>query len=343
MKRFAKSLAAVLGVGCVFAAVAVAASSPTVANRAPLGVSHTAAILRGAVNPNGHETSWVFQYGVTTAYGLQSTTHSAGSGTKARPVKVEIFGLQPGTVYHYRLMAISSAGTTVSGDRAFKTAGKPPAAVLTGPAVNVTQNAASPTGSINPKGERTSWYVQYAACPTLPTPCNTSVYTSQTIGQTPILPGIAPVPVSVQLTGLAPGTLYHYRIVATHPHSMSFGNDVVLFTQPRFRRKPTMTTRTSPGNLTRKPYTFTTAGTLHGFNFIPSALRCSGRVGIRYYHGRKQVAFVLVPVGSNCRFSAPVSFRHLINGRRTALQAKIFYRGNGYLTSTEKTDHVTLG
>ena len=327
----------------MFAAVAAAASSPTVASRAAVKITQTTAVLWGVVNPNGHETSWVFQYGPTRDYGVQSTTHSVGSGNKPRVVRVTITGLTPGSVYHYRLTALSSAGGGVSGDRSFKTTGKPPAAVVTGPAVNVSQNTASPTGSINPQGATTNWYVQYAACPTLPTPCDTSVYTSQTIGQTPILPGIAPLPVSVQLTGLAPGTLYHYRIVATHPHSMSFGNDVQVFTQPRFKRKPTMTTRTSPGSLTRKPYTFNTSGTLHGFNFIPSSLRCSGRVGIRYYHGRKQVAFVLVPVGSNCRFSAPVSFRHLINGRRASLQAKIFYRGNGYLRSTEKTDHVTLG
>jgi hypothetical protein len=343
MRRFIQVLAAVLGVGCVFAAAAVAAGSPLVAPRSASGIRATSAVLRALINPNGHQTNYVFQYGPTTAYGLQSTSHSAGAGTKSKLVRVGVTGLQPGTVYHFRVVAISAAGTATSPDRAFKTAGKPPAEVVTGPAVNVSQNAATATGSINPHGATTHWAVQYAACPTLPAPCNTSSYTAQTIGQTPIPAVQTPVPVSVQITGLAPGTLYHYRIVATHPHATSFGNDVLVFTQPRFRRKPTMTTRTSPKNLTRKPYTFTTAGTLHGFNFIPSWLRCTGRVGIRYYNGRKQVAFVLVPVGSNCRFSTPVSFRHLINGRRTKLQAKIFYRGNGYLRSTEKTDHVTLG
>jgi hypothetical protein len=231
----------------------------------------------------------------------------------------------------------------VSGDHAFTTRGKPPATVVTGAAVNVGQNAATPTGSINPQGAATHWSVQYAVCPTLPAPCNTAVYTSSTIGLTPIPAVKTPVPVSVQIAGLAPGTLYHYRIVASRPNSTSFGNDALVFTQPRFRRRASMSTRTSPGRLSRKPYTFTTAGTLHGFNFIPSWLRCTGRVGVRYYNGRKQVAFVLVPVGANCRFSTPVSFRHLVNGRRTALQVKITYRGNGYLQSTKKTDHVTLG
>ncbi len=342
MKRFARLLAAVLGVGCVFAAVA-AAASPTVSNRPATGITTTAAVLRAAINPNGHETGYVFQYGTTAAYGLQSTSHSAGAGDKPVPVKVGIQGLLPGTVYHYRIVALSASGTATSGGRVFKTAGKPPATVVTGAAVNVTQNAATATGTINPQGATTNWTVQYAACPTLPAPCNTTVYTASATGLTAIPPVKTPVPVSVQIAGLAPGTLYHYRIVAHHPHATSYGNDVAVFTQPRFKRTPTMTTRTSPRRLSRQPYTFTTAGTLHGFNFIPSWLRCTGRVGIRYYHGRKQVAFELVPVGSNCRFSTPVSFRRLVNGRRSALQVKIFYRGNGYLQTTEKTDHVTLG
>jgi hypothetical protein len=343
MSRIIKLLAAVLGVMGVLAAVAAAASSPTVLTRTAVKVHATSAVLRAFVNPNGHETSWVFQYGPTSAYGLQSTSHSAGNGTKSKPVQTSVTGLLPGTVYHYRVAALSTGGGATGADRTFKTLGKPPAEVVTGPAVNVGQNTATPTGSINPNGAATTWFVQYAVCPDFPTPCNTSIYTSQTIGQTPIPPVKTPVPVSVALSGLAPGKLYHYRIVAKHPHATSFGNDVVFFTQPRFRRKPTMTTRTSPKNLTRKPYTFTTAGTLHGATFIPNWLRCTGRVGIRYYAGKRQVAFVLVTVGSNCRFSTPVPFRHLVNGRRTALKVKIFYRGNGYLRSTEKTNHVTLG
>jgi hypothetical protein len=337
--------AAALGVAGAFTAVAVAASSPTVATLAASKITVNSAVLRADVNPQGHQTSWLFQYGPTTAYGFQTTSHSAGQGTRRRLVAIRVTGLLPGTVYHYRVAALSSAGGATGADRAFRTLGKPPPVPETGPAVNVGQNQATPTGTVNPSGGATSWYFQYVVCPDFPAPCpsTTVPYTSRTIGQPPIPAGNIPVPVSVQITGLAPGKLYRYRLVAVHPNATSAGSELLFFTQPRFRRKPNMTTRTSPKHLSRRPYTFTTAGTLHGATFIPNWLRCTGHVGIRYYAGRHQKKFVLVSVGSDCRFSTPVSFRRLVNGRSTALKVKIFYRGNGYLRSVERTDHVTLG
>ena len=52
---------------------------------------------------------------------------------------------------------------------------------------------------------------------------------------------------------------------------------------------------------------------------------------------------MLATVGPDCKFSTPVPFRRLIAGGSTALTVKIFYRGNGYLKSVSRTDHVTLG
>jgi phosphodiesterase/alkaline phosphatase D-like protein len=338
MKRTFRLLAAVLGVAGLVTGVAVAASSPTVATRpaGPIGVS--SAVLRGAVNPHGVETGYVFDYGLTAAYGLQSASHTVGHQNKLVAVKAGIAGLQPGTVYHYRISALSSAGSAFGVDHAFKTKGAPPASVVTGPAVNVGKNEATPTGSINPEGERTTWYVQYVQSGP------PAFYTSRSIGQTDLAALKTPLPVQVQLTGLAPGKVYHYRFVASHPTFTSFGADAAFFTQPGFKRRPNMTTRTSPKRASRKPYVFTTAGTLHGANFIPSNLRCTGRVGIRYFNGSHQVAFNLVQVGSDCKFSTQVLFKRLINGHRTNLHVDIFYRGNGYLKSTSKTDHnISLG
>ena len=70
----------------------------------------------GAVNPNGSDTSYYFQYGLTKAYGSQTAIADAGAGSKALPVRLAISGLQPLTVYHYRLVAVNSAGATIGDD-----------------------------------------------------------------------------------------------------------------------------------------------------------------------------------------------------------------------------------
>jgi hypothetical protein len=55
------------------------------------------------------------------------------------------------------------------------------------------------------------------------------------------------------------------------------------------------------------------------------------------------VASTVAPIEPNCKFSAGVSFRHLINHQSTALTVAIHYGGNGYLAPADRTDHVTLG
>ncbi len=87
----------------------------------PTGVSTTSATLKGSVTPRGLETGYFFQYGTTTAYGAQTPTEPAGSGTAEVKVSQPITGLAPGTSYHYRIVAASAAGTTDGGDAVFTT------------------------------------------------------------------------------------------------------------------------------------------------------------------------------------------------------------------------------
>ncbi len=77
--------------------------------------------LDGTVNPHGMETTCYFQYGTTTAYGSQTPTAMAGSGTTGVKVSQAISGLQSGTTYHYRIVAISAGGTSDGVDRTFIT------------------------------------------------------------------------------------------------------------------------------------------------------------------------------------------------------------------------------
>jgi hypothetical protein len=98
-----------------------AASKPTANTGAAKSVSYGSATLTGSTNPEGSGTSFYFQYGPTRAYGGQSAIGSAGAGSKAVDVSVPLSGLQPLTIYHYRLVAVNGDGTTLGADRTFQT------------------------------------------------------------------------------------------------------------------------------------------------------------------------------------------------------------------------------
>jgi hypothetical protein len=119
-------LSAVLIASCAFALAtatgAGAATRPSVTTGGAHSVSYGSATLTGTVNPNGADTSYYFQYWATPRSApAQSIIADAGAGTKPVKVNTSITGLQPLTLYHYRLVAFSTAGTTRGGDRQFRT------------------------------------------------------------------------------------------------------------------------------------------------------------------------------------------------------------------------------
>jgi phosphodiesterase/alkaline phosphatase D-like protein len=338
MKRKLKVLSAVLVAATVGAGVAAAASSPSVVTGGVSLVRQTSAVLHGTVNPNGRATAYAFQWGLTTAYGATSTGRSAGGKNSAIAVNVAAGGLIPGTVYHYRLVAISRSGTSVGADRNFKTAGPPPPSTATGPASLVTSSAATVTGVINPNGAATTWEFQYGL---------TAAYTNQTIGST--LPaGGAPLSVASRLTGLAPGTIFHYRIVALHGTIASSGGlDAVFMTLPAKRPVAGVTARTKPGTDRRRPFTFTTSGSISPRS-IPGTFACNGEVTVKFLIGSHRIGSGLIPVAANCTFSGVTTFRRLPHrGRvdgRVHLRVLVHFGGNGYLAPNRaKTEHVTMG
>ena len=86
-------------------------------------VAASSAIIGGTVNPNGTDTTYYFEYGVTTAYGSKAPLKplSAGNGTSAVPVTTSLAGLKANTVYNYRLVAVNSGGTSNGANMMFKT------------------------------------------------------------------------------------------------------------------------------------------------------------------------------------------------------------------------------
>jgi hypothetical protein len=332
MKRSTRLLVAVAVGVATATGIAAAAASPTVVTGVATKITDFGATLNGAVNPDGSATTYAFQFGVTTSYGQSSGSHSAGGGTAAVKAAAAIGGLTPGTVYHYRIAALNRFGGAFGADRTFKTTGPPPALVTTGAAVDVTSSTANVTGSVTTNGANTTWVVQYGL---------TTAYGSQTFGQV-VTKMPSAVPVSVTLTGLAPSTLFHYRLVGYHGPVASYGADGTFFTEPVVRPKPHLTAHTKPSTARHRPFVFTTVGSLGGATFIPSYARCAGNVGLRYYVHRRQIGFVVAPVGSTCQFSAQASFRHIRGVGPTPLRIRVWFRGNGYIAPVNHTDHVMV-
>jgi hypothetical protein len=102
-------------------AAAHAAHLPAVSSGPARHVSYGSASLNGTVNPNASNTSYYFQYGPTKAYGGQSAIADAGGGTHGVSVSLSVTGLQPLTLYHYRLVAVNAAGAALGDDRTFLT------------------------------------------------------------------------------------------------------------------------------------------------------------------------------------------------------------------------------
>ena len=325
-------VAAMLGTG----AVALAASSPTVATGGHSHVADTSAVLHGSVNPNGKATTYYFQWGLTIAYGLQSVAHSAGHGTKPVSVSTGAGGLIPGTVYHYRLVATNAGGATVGADRTFKTGGNPPPLVATGPASQVGENSATVTAVISPNNQVTTYYFQYGTSP---------AYLQQTIPAT-VPAGTAPVTVAASLPGLEARTIFHYRIVALHSNTPPQpGADATFMTLPRHRPVPHIHARTRPFHDRHRPFVFTTSGSVRGPSWIPAVYDCRGNVSVRFLHGRRTVGATLLPLQPNCTFSGQAVFARVPGRHRPgALTVRVRFAGNGSLTPRRAgTETVTLG
>jgi PKD repeat protein len=78
-------------------------------------VTSNSATVSGTVT---NATRYLVEFGTSTLYGQSTPSASATAGS----LSVTLSGLRPGTVYHYRLVATNSAGTTVGADGSFRTA-----------------------------------------------------------------------------------------------------------------------------------------------------------------------------------------------------------------------------
>jgi hypothetical protein len=182
---------------------------PAAVTGAPTALAKTSATLQGTVTPAGAAiTECIFEYGLTTTYGKTAPCNPTELGTGTKPVAVSaaITGLAEATSYNYRVVAKYAGGSTEGQNIKFTTEPKP--TVVTGAASGLTETAATINATVNPNGlELTSCVFQYGTSNLY----GQTIPCSQVVGS-----GSAAVAVSATLSGLTPGTVYHYRITASN-------------------------------------------------------------------------------------------------------------------------------
>jgi phosphodiesterase/alkaline phosphatase D-like protein len=127
---------------------------PMASTQAASSVTESGATLNAAVNPNRLDTTYRFEFGTTVAYGSQSPVVDVGSGSSDEAASTDLSALEPGTTYHFRVVATNVAGTTFGDDQTLTTSS--PAAATTTTTTTTTTDATPPAPDTNTPAEPTA-------------------------------------------------------------------------------------------------------------------------------------------------------------------------------------------
>jgi DNA-binding beta-propeller fold protein YncE len=207
----------------IFAPITV----PTVTTGGTSEVTATKVTFHGTVNPEGSMVyAEYFQYGLDTNYGGAEFGQQFGlTGTSDIPIEVPLSPdapLQPNRTYHYRLVAYTPAGELVGGDQTFTTNPAPPSlgelSVVTG------SESATLHAEINPNNNAATFRFEYGT---------TSSYGSTTADGS-VASAYGNTDAASEVSGLAAGTVYHFRVVAEN------GVDGAVMSSDRTFRTPSL-------------------------------------------------------------------------------------------------------
>jgi hypothetical protein len=251
-------------------------------------VTTSSARVTGTVNPGGAQTSYHFEYGTTTSYGLSTPDNDAGAGSADLGVSAGLSGLTPQTTYHYRLVA----GGVNGNDRTFTTGPNPKPPTV----ASVSQSGTGPTSStlradVTPNELATTVHFEYGT--------STSYGTStpdQGIGA-----GTSRIRVSAPVGDLKPNTRYHFRAVATNAAGVTRGGDRSFTTS----RTPTSVALTASTTRPIWGSGMTITGKVSGQGSIPVALE---RQDFPFSNGFYQAATATANGSGNFSFTVPPLF-----------------------------------
>ncbi len=183
-------------------------------------VSSSGATLNAFIDPQGTPVTYYFQYGTNPNALNQST--SSNTAYSAGQVFANVGNLSPNTTYYFRLFTNNNLNCSGGGVLSFNTStGVIPTtfSVVTTVATNVGQTVARLNGvASNSSGTASVWF-EYGTDQSVP-----FTTAPQTIGTASFQP------ISAQLTNLAPGTTYFFRLAGSTNTTGTIHGNMSTFT-----------------------------------------------------------------------------------------------------------------
>jgi uncharacterized protein (TIGR02145 family) len=196
------------------------AKVPVLSTTPASNVTATTATGGGSISSDGGAAISVrgVCWGLTTDPTTADSKTTDGEGTGQFVSSID--NLNGGTTYHVRAYATNSAGTAYGDDLTFTTLGQVPAAT-TQAATNLSATGATLNGTVNANDLSTTVTFEYGT---------TTDYGQTTAGSPGQVTGNTSTIVSAVLTGLTPGTTYHFRIKAVNSVGITYSSDMVFST-----------------------------------------------------------------------------------------------------------------
>ena len=139
--------------------------------------TETSVELEATINPSGSATTYRFEWGTSILYGHKVPVEFepfAGSGHESIRATATLTGLSPGSVYYYRVVATSSAGSTsvaqeaetlnacgLADHRCFELVSRADKGSVARPGKNTTGNGNAPQFQAAPAGSALAYTVEY--------------------------------------------------------------------------------------------------------------------------------------------------------------------------------------
>jgi uncharacterized protein (TIGR03382 family) len=210
---------------------------PQVRTNAATAIGGTVATVNGQATPKGAATTGWFRYSTTNPttcddlFGTRAPTSGGtnlGSGSASASFTATLTGLATGTTYYFCAIAQNSEGSDYGNVLAFTTLAAPE--VVTAAATAVAGTSATLNGTGDPNGAAATGWFRYSTTSPGAT-CNDTFGTRAPASSGASLgSGTSPAPFSQALTGLTPGTTYHYCAIASNSVGTAFGSPLSFTT-----------------------------------------------------------------------------------------------------------------